>query len=91
MTEMLVPVSWPFQGERPAWQDRALCAETDPDAFFPEKGGSARAAKQVCAACEVRAACLEYALEHDEQWGLWGGLSLNERRALQRQRRRAAA
>ena len=46
-----------------SWQDRALCAQTDPEAFFPEKGGSTREAKRVCRSCEVRAECLEYALE----------------------------
>ena len=52
------------------WQDRALCAQTDPEAFFPEKGGSTREAKRVCRGCEVRAECLEYALEHDERFGI---------------------
>ncbi|QRN80660.1 MAG: WhiB family transcriptional regulator, partial [Nocardiopsis sp. BM-2018] len=41
------------------WQERALCAQTDPEAFFPEKGGSTREAKKVCQSCEVRAECLE--------------------------------
>ncbi|MGK2348327.1 WhiB family transcriptional regulator [Actinomyces sp. W5033] len=67
-----------------AWQERALCAQTDPDAFFPEKGGSTREAKRVCAACEVREECLEYALAHDERFGIWGGLSERERRKLKR-------
>jgi WhiB family transcriptional regulator, redox-sensing transcriptional regulator len=67
-----------------AWQDRALCAQTDPEAFFPEKGGSTREAKKVCRACEVRPECLEYALEHDERFGIWGGLSERERRRLKR-------
>jgi len=67
-----------------AWQDRALCAQTDPEAFFPEKGGSTREAKKVCRGCEVRAECLEYALEHDERFGIWGGLSERERRRLKR-------
>ena len=67
-----------------AWQDRALCAQTDPEAFFPEKGGSTRDAKKVCRVCEVRAECLEYALEHDERFGIWGGLSERERRRLKR-------
>jgi WhiB family redox-sensing transcriptional regulator len=67
-----------------AWQDRALCAQTDPEAFFPEKGGSTREAKKVCRACEVRAECLEYALAHDERFGIWGGLSERERRRLKR-------
>ena len=68
----------------PRWQDRALCAETDPEAFFPEKGGSTREAKQVCRSCEVRAECLAYALEHDERFGVWGGLSERERRLKER-------
>jgi WhiB family redox-sensing transcriptional regulator len=67
------------------WQDRALCAQTDPEAFFPEKGGSTREAKRVCRGCEVRAECLEYALENDERFGIWGGLSERERRRLKRQ------
>jgi WhiB family redox-sensing transcriptional regulator len=66
------------------WQDRALCAQADPEAFFPEKGGSTREAKKVCRACEVRAECLEYALDHDERFGIWGGLSERERRQLKR-------
>jgi WhiB family redox-sensing transcriptional regulator len=67
------------------WQDRALCAQTDPEAFFPEKGGSTREAKKVCRSCEVRDECLEYALDHDERFGIWGGLSERERRRLKRQ------
>jgi len=67
-----------------SWQERALCAETDPEAFFPEKGGSTRDAKKVCVGCEVRAECLEYALEHDERFGIWGGLSERERRKFKK-------
>jgi len=77
--------------DRLAWQDDALCAQTDPEAFFPEKGGSSRQAKAVCMACEVRPECLEYALENDERFGIWGGLSERQRRALRRQRGREAA
>ncbi|RFD25899.1 WhiB [Mycobacterium uberis] len=66
------------------WQDRALCAQTDPEAFFPEKGGSTREAKKICLGCEVRYECLEYALAHDERFGIWGGLSERERRRLKR-------
>ena len=71
--------------EELAWQERALCAQTDPEAFFPEKGGSTREAKRVCMACEVRAECLEYALAHDERFGIWGGLSERERRRVKKQ------
>jgi WhiB family transcriptional regulator, redox-sensing transcriptional regulator len=85
---VLVIVS-PDEIEGLGWQDRALCAETDPEAFFPEKGGSTREAKRVCQSCEVRAECLEYVLEHgDESWtrhGIWGGISERERRRLKRQ------
>ena len=66
------------------WQERALCAQTDPEAFFPEKGGSTREAKKVCGSCEVRSECLDYALAHDERFGIWGGLSERERRKLKR-------
>lgn len=70
--------------ETDQWQDRALCAQTDPEAFFPEKGGSTREAKKICLGCEVRAECLDYALAHDERFGIWGGLSERERRRLKR-------
>lgn len=67
-----------------SWRDAALCAQTDPEAFFPEKGGSVRDPKRVCRACEVRAECLEDALEHGERYGIRGGLSERERRRLKR-------
>lgn len=64
------------------WQAEALCAQTDPEGFFPEIGGSARPAKQVCAKCPVRQECLDYALKNDERFGVWGGLTGPERRSL---------
>ncbi|WP_136089519.1 WhiB family transcriptional regulator [Auritidibacter ignavus] len=67
-----------------AWQADALCAQTDPEAFFPEKGGSTRDAKRVCAQCTVRQECLDYALAHDERFGIWGGMSERERRRLRK-------
>ncbi|MHA7987242.1 WhiB family transcriptional regulator [Rathayibacter sp. CAU 1779] len=67
-----------------AWQSDALCAQTDPEAFFPEKGGSTRDAKKICTSCEVRSQCLEYALQNDERFGIWGGLSERERRKLRK-------
>jgi WhiB family transcriptional regulator, redox-sensing transcriptional regulator len=70
--------------EEAGWQERALCAQTDPEAFFPEKGGSTREAKKVCLTCEVRDNCLEYALMNDERFGIWGGLSERERRKLKK-------
>lgn len=73
-----------FDAIEDQWQDRALCAQTDPEAFFPEKGGSTREAKRICQGCEVKAECLEYALHNDERFGIWGGLSERERRRLKR-------
>ena len=67
------------------WRDDALCAQVDPEAFFPEKGGSTRDAKKICDSCEVRGECLKYALENEEQFGVWGGLSAKERRKLKDQ------
>jgi len=74
----------PIPGDEDQWQERALCAQTDPEAFFPEKGGSTREAKRICLGCEVKDSCLEYALANDERFGIWGGLSERERRRLKR-------
>jgi WhiB family redox-sensing transcriptional regulator len=65
-----------------SWQDFARCGETDPEVFFPEKGCSPKEAKLICRSCEVRAECLEYALQHGERFGVWGGLTERERRPL---------
>ena len=69
-----------------SWRLDALCAETDPEAFFPEKGGSTREAKRVCTGCAVRPECLEFALANDERFGIWGGLSERERRRVRQLR-----
>ena len=73
-----------FDAVEQDWQEQALCAQTDPEAFFPEKGGSTREAKRICMACGVRDECLEYALSNDERFGIWGGLSERERRKLKK-------
>lgn len=72
------------------WQDDALCSQTDPEVFFPEKGGSTRDAKKVCDSCQVRSSCLEHALLNNERFGIWGGLSERERRRLSGRMKRAA-
>lgn len=66
------------------WADEARCLVAEPDTFFPEKGGSTREAKRICSGCPVKTECLEYALENDERFGIWGGLSERERRKLRR-------
>jgi WhiB family redox-sensing transcriptional regulator len=79
-----------------AWMDRASCHDTPQDVFFPEIGrGRARGgrkaqevlsrAKGICAFCPVKADCLNYALEHRIEDGIWGGASEEERRAMRRQ------
>ncbi len=70
--------------EERAWMVDAKCLDADPEAFFPEKGGSTREAKRICAACPVRQECLDYAMSNDERFGIWGGLSERERRRLKR-------
>lgn len=70
------------------WRDQALCAQVDPEIHFPEKGGSAREARKVCFACEVRAACLEWAIEHHERFGIWGGKTETQRKRIELERER---
>jgi hypothetical protein len=69
---------------RHSWQDDALCPQTDPNAFFPDKGESTTPAKQICLHCQVRQQCLDYAVAHDERFGVWGGFSERERRRMKR-------
>lgn len=74
------------------WQDHALCTDVDHDIFFPEKDDLAtlRTAQQVCADCPVRTQCLEHALTHGEQAGVWGGVSAAARRRLRQQQKAAS-
>ena len=64
------------------WKDRAACTTAEPELFFPEKGGTVRPAKAICADCPVAVECLDYALANDLRIGVWGGLSEQERRRL---------
>ncbi len=66
------------------WQGEARCLEVDPEIFFPERGGSSKAARGVCNDCSVRVECLKYALANREQFGIWGGTSERERRRLRK-------
>ena len=74
----------------PAFVRDAVCGQTDPELFFPEKGMSSRDAKTLCLSCEVRAECLAWALNTDQRFGVWGGLSERERTRLRRQDTEAA-
>jgi WhiB family redox-sensing transcriptional regulator len=71
------------------WRREAKCLGTDPALFFPVGVtglplAQAEAAKQVCQACSVRQPCLEYALSTNQDTGVWGGTTEEERRALRR-------
>ena len=73
------------------WRASALCAQTDPELWFPDRElgvDTSRTAKKICADCPVQFDCLEDALAHNEKFGIWGGMSREERRAEQRRRNR---
>ena len=78
----------------PPRADLALCAQADPDAWFPEHGFEnsieTRTARRICGTCPVRVPCLAYALGRGERHGIWGGLTYAERRELARGTERAA-
>lgn len=67
-----------------SWQDFALCRGVNPDLFFPEKGDSTAAAKDLCFQCPVQQPCLYYALVNNQRHGVWGGMSEYERRTVRR-------
>jgi WhiB family transcriptional regulator, redox-sensing transcriptional regulator len=77
------------------WRTEAACLSADPDLFFPISAtGPAEKqiarAKRICAGCAVRPECLEFALAHDQMYGIWGGTTPDDRRRDRRRRRRAA-
>jgi WhiB family redox-sensing transcriptional regulator len=72
-----------------AWQAEAACRGTDPELFFPATDEEAGPAKQVCGGCPVRLACLAFALEREERYGVWGGLTERERARLSAEARRS--
>lgn len=72
------------------WRQLGACRGLDPTIFYPDDEDDATEAKEVCAECGVRVACLEYALSVREKAGVWGGATERERRRMIRQRRRSA-
>lgn len=77
------------------WRDHALCRDTDPELFFPI-GTTGHAivtqdhARRVCGDCLVKQECLDYALDTNQDSGIWGGLTEEERRVIRRKRAAAA-
>ena len=68
------------------WKLQGACRGLDADIFFPDRGASTRLAKTVCRRCDVQEECLEYAVNNREKFGIWGGLSERERRAIRKKR-----
>jgi WhiB family redox-sensing transcriptional regulator len=78
------------------WQSQGACLHADPDVFFPISFGGAsatqiRTARAICSGCPVRSECIDFALEHREIQGIWGGTTDDERKKLRRARARSAA
>jgi WhiB family transcriptional regulator, redox-sensing transcriptional regulator len=77
------------------WRSSGACRSADPDLFFPiAKSGLSEQqiarAKMICARCPVRQECLEFAMSHDQTYGIWGGTTVEDRQRDRRRRRRAA-
>jgi WhiB family transcriptional regulator, redox-sensing transcriptional regulator len=83
-------------GNTANWEASAACLSADPDLFFPVSTAGPGdktivRAKRICGGCAVRAECLDFALAHDQVYGIWGGTTVEERRRDRRRRRRRAA
>ncbi|MEC9425030.1 MAG: WhiB family transcriptional regulator [Actinomycetota bacterium] len=90
---VVAPPDWDgktAEGAASTWMSQGTCAGSDPDVFFPHDGMGVEVAKQVCATCAVTEPCLEYALAHRIEHGVWGGCSERQRRRILRARRAAA-
>ena len=74
--------------EQTDWRLKAECLDADPEVFFPILGSNGLEAKRICARCEVRDECLDYAMEHRIDDGVWGGTSAVERERLRGWNRR---
>lgn len=93
--KMTAPAKAPASNVTPIAGSRgftpANCIGMDPELFFPERGQSTREARECCRRCDVQAECLAYALNNDEKFGIWGGTSERQRRAMRRQRPKRVA
>lgn len=77
---------------RPAWHRQAACRWRPQEWWYPDRqhADDGRQAREICDGCPVRAECAEFAIEHGEEFGVWGGLSERERRAIRRERKTEA-
>lgn len=79
-----------FVTEIPGWVEDAACAGHDPELWFPKSTASPRTVA-ICHGCPVRHACLDYALRTRQRHGIWGGLTINQRRRILEHRQETAA
>jgi WhiB family redox-sensing transcriptional regulator len=77
-------------GRDDSWQSQGECNGVDQSIMFPEQGQSNAPARKLCAGCVVRRQCLEHAIDHHEEYGIWGGTTPRERQAIRRNRRGVA-
>nr|WP_277628330.1 WhiB family transcriptional regulator [Arsenicicoccus dermatophilus] len=72
----------------PRLREDAVCATTDPELFYPQKGEmpKVRAAQQICRSCPAMVECREWAIAHGEDHGVWGGTTPRERLRIRRDR-----
>jgi len=66
------------------WEEQARCRQYDPEIFFAPRARAERRAKTICAKCPVKMDCLAYALQSHIEFGIWGGTSGKDRRAILR-------
>ncbi len=66
------------------WQERAACFGIDPDVFFPISEEEAGPALTYCGSCRIREECLAWALKNGERYGVWGGMTEQQRRRIAR-------
>jgi len=83
-SELQLPRAWFDLQDAIDEHGTPACAQADPEAWFPEKGEKVSQAKKICQACPIRNQCLEYALETNEVFGIWGGLTYKQRLRLKR-------
>jgi WhiB family redox-sensing transcriptional regulator len=77
-------IETPAPWRQPTWVEDAICAQTDPELFFPNKGGNPEPARRICAQCPVQAKCLELAILDPSLDGIWGGTTYRDRIELRR-------
>jgi WhiB family transcriptional regulator, redox-sensing transcriptional regulator len=69
------------------WMSQGRCRNYPPNVFFPSDGVGVDRARKICVDCDVKVACLEYALDERIEHGVWGGTSERERRRILKRRR----